>query len=340
MAKKEKGIFGILTESIGLYFSNFDKFFKYMSFPVLGQIAGLVLIFLTTYFYSVNMPKLIDKYPDLNNLGTLVGISVVIALPGLAIFCKAFWDFLVAYGAINSMLENMLKSGRVYDFAAHNELIKRRTIPFIGLWLLYSIFFALAACPLLWVPAGIFVVYFVLVFQVFTFEPELSPVGCAKKSLALVKGHFRDTFILLFLIGVLTYSIIPHIVTAACNGIGITTGLSNAIMPFVNLLPELHLEQFGFKILHSDMASVTVNVVIAQIFIQYTLPLRSILWSMWYKELNGSIPQPEYNTKITKKKRTSKRPSEKLMEESRKKFSKEKLDDNIIRRAMEKDDEE
>ena len=50
MAKKNKTPLGIFTEAIGLYFSNFDKFMKYMTFPVLGQIAGLGLVFLITFF--------------------------------------------------------------------------------------------------------------------------------------------------------------------------------------------------------------------------------------------------------------------------------------------------
>ena len=42
---------------------------------------------------------------------------------------------------------------------------------------------------------------------------------------------------------------------------------------------------------------------------------------MWYRELNKA-----------------KSPSEKLMEKSHKKYGKKKLDKNIIKRAMEKDD--
>ena len=51
MAKRNNTPLGIFTEAIGLYFSNFDKFIKYMTFPVLGQIGGLLLVFLITYFY-------------------------------------------------------------------------------------------------------------------------------------------------------------------------------------------------------------------------------------------------------------------------------------------------
>ena len=339
MSKKQQTPLGIFTESIGLYFSNFDKFTKYMTFPVIGQIFGLLLVFFTTYLYTINMPKLIDKYPDLNSLSVLILISIIISLPGLAIFCKAFWEYLVAYGAVNSMLENMLRSGKVYDFEAHTELIKRRAFSFIGLWLLFSVFSIIAICPLMWIICAVFAVYFVLVFQVFTFEPELSPLGCVKKSLMLVKGHFASTLMLMALIGALTYIFIPQIILNGFNSIGVNTAFSNAILPFVKLFPELDFSQYGLgSITHFDIASFTIQTMIAQIFIQYTLPMRSVLWSMWYKELNNGLPKQELLT--TKKGKSKKRPSEKLMEASSKKYSKKKIDDNILKRAMEKEDKE
>ena len=232
----------------------------------------------------------------------------------------------------------MLRSGKVYDFEAHTELIKRRAFSFIGLWFLFGIFSLIAICPLMWVICAVFAIYFVLVFQVFTFEPELSPIGCVKKSLMLVKGHFRDTFLLFALVGALTYVAVPQIAVKGLDAVGINTVFSNAILPFVNLLPEFDFTQYGLgAIKHSDMAIFTIQTIIAQILIQYTLPLRSILWSMWYKELNQGIPAQEL-PKTKKKSKSKKRPSEKLMEASRKKYSKKKLDDNILRRAMEKND--
>lgn len=339
MSKKQKTPLSIFTESVGLYFSNFDKFFKYMTFPVLGQITGLIIVFITTYLYTINMPKLINKYPNLNDLSTLIIISILVTLPGLAIFCKAFWEYLIAYGSINSMLDNLLRSGRVYDFDAHTELIKRRTIQFIGLWFLFGIYSILAICPLMWIICAIFAIYFVLTFQVFTFEPELSPIGCVKKSLILIKGKFAPTLMLFALIGILTYYLIPQIIISGLNAIGVNLALANSIIPFVKLMPELDFSLYGIpQITHTQIAIFTVEVTITQILIQYTLPLRSILWSMWYKELNNGIPAQELPK--TKKKKSSKRPSEKLMEASKKKFSKKKIDDNILRRAMEKDDDE
>lgn len=339
MAKKYNTPLSIFTEAIGLYFSNFTKFIRYMTFPVLGQIGGLLLVFLITYFYTQNLPPLIEKFSTLNNFNTLVLISILITLPGLAIFCKSFWEYLIAYGAVNSMYENMRKSGKVYDFAAHTELIKRRTLPYIGLWFLFGVFSAISVCPLFWVVCGILAVYFVLVFQVFTFEPELSPIGCVKRSLELVKGHFASTFMLMALIGALTYIFIPQLFVKIFDLSGINDFLAKGFIPFISQLPMPDLTPYGIKSpTEYDVAIFTVKVFIAQILIQYTLPMRSILWSIWYKELGGGNYNKE-NTTSSKTKKARKRPSEKLMEESHKKYGKKKLDRNILRRAAEKDDQ-
>ncbi len=339
MAKKNKNIFSIFTEAVGLYFSNFGKFFKYMSFPVLGQIAGLLIVFFITYVFTLKMPDLIEKFPQLNDYKTLITLSVIITLPGLAIFVKAFWEYVVAYGAINSMYENMSKSGRVYDFSAHTELIKRRTPAFVGLWLLLGIITLIAVLPPFWIICGIFAVYFVLVFQIFTFEPEQSPIGCFKRSLILIKGKFAKTFLLICLAGALTYLVIPQVILKLLTISGVTNFVSNLILPIVNIFPQINLEQYNIPaIQNSDIALFTFETIVAQILIQYTLPLRSILWSLWYKECNKTSKTPYVEIKSSSKK---KRPSEKLMEASKKKYSsKKRVDTNILKRAMEKDDDE
>ena len=79
------------------------------------------------------------------------------------------------------------------------------------MWFLFGVFSLLAVFPLFWVPAGVLAVFCVLVFQVFTYEPELSPIGCVKKSMQLVKGHFASTFMLMALVGALTYVFVPQI---------------------------------------------------------------------------------------------------------------------------------
>lgn len=335
MTKKEKTPFEILTEAVGLYFSNFDKFIKYMSFPIWGQIFGLGLIFVITFFYTQNLPKLINRYPNLSEPKYIIILSILVILPALMIYMKAFWEFLVSYGAINSMLDNMLKSGKVYDFEAHTQLIKRRSAAFVGLWFLLGIFSLIAIIPLFWIICGIFGVYFVLAFQIFTFEAEQSPIGCLKRSLTLILRHFGHTFLLICFAGGLTYLIIPQLAIKALDGLGIITLFAEWIKPLFNSLPVFELPNYGV-ITDIQIGAIVIQSLVAQVFIQYTLPLRSILWSLWYKELScNKEPAIKKEKKVRKR-----RPSEKLMEESHKKYGKKKLDTNILRRAAEKKEED
>lgn len=341
MGKKSDNMFVIFGKSVELYFKNFKQFFKYMTFPVLGQVLGLLLIFSTAYLFSKSMPVLIQKYNLFDNFLVLISIILILCLPGLVIFLKAFWEYLVAYGAVNSMLDNLLKSGRVYDFSAHTELIKRRTVAFVGLWLLAGIFSILAICPLLWVPAGVIGIYLVLIFQAFTFEPELSPVGCLKKSFNLIKGHFAKTFILVMLSGGITYILIPNLFIYLLEKGTIIKLISDAITPIVASLPIEELNgllavAYIPSIKVSDLTYAIVTILFTQIVIQYSLPYRSLLWGIWYKELNKKSDLKG----SSKKKPSKKRPSEKLMEETNKKFGQKRLDKNILQRAMEKEEDE
>lgn len=342
MSKKKNKPFHLFMESVGLYFSNFDKFVKYMTFPVLGQVLGLILIFVLTFIYSSKMPLIIEKFPKLASTEFLIVSLLLIILPGLLIFIKSFWEYLVAYGAVNSMFANMIKSGKVYDFDAHTELIKRRSLSFIGLWFLFSVFSLVAIIPFFWVPACVLIIYYVLVFQIFTFEPNLSPIGCVKRSFQLVKGHFLSTLLLFSVIGALTYVLIPQIVSVFFEYTRLTLFMTKIILPIVSIFQLTNVNEFLSYIYLPPItveyiANAVVSVIITQIFIQYTLPLRSILWSMWYKVLNNGKLGDSSEIKSNKK-RTIKKTSEKLMEESHKKFATKKIDRNILKRAMEKDE--
>ena len=162
-----------------------------------------------------------------------------------------------------------------------------------------------------------------------------------KRSLELIKGHFASTFMLMALVGALTYILIPQLMNLFCEYTRLSLLFENIVKPIIaeipltdfnNILTYLYLQSLKIE----NIATFIVSSVIAQIFIQYTLPLRSILWSMWYKELNGGKLYINNEDK-PKKKRSVKRPSEKLMDESNKKFATKKLDRNILKRAMEKE---
>ena len=341
MNKNKKIALSIFVESIGLYFSNIDKFIKYMTFPVLGQYFGLLIIFSLLHFYIKHMPNIVGQIQILNNTLILLALPFIIILPGLAIFLKAFWEYLIAYGSINSMFENMLKSGRVYDFDAHTELIKRRTGSFIILWTLIGIFSLISICPLLWVISGVISVFLVLIFQIFTFEPEQTPIGCIKRSIQITKGNFASTFLLLALSGALTYVLIPKLFNLLFEYTNITSFLTQSLLPLVKELPitkwQNILPAIYSPILNVDnISKLIITSLITQIIIQYTLPLRSILWSNVYQNFNKSINTTK--KKKTASKKSLKKPSEKLIESTQKKYSSKKLDRNILKRALEKDE--
>lgn len=292
MARVKNSVWGIFFESIKLYFSNFTSFFRYLAFPVFGQLLGILLALLASFFYVQNIPKLIESNGFFNNFSMIFLVLLLITLPGLFIFTKAFWDYLVAYGAINSMAENMLKSGKVYDFVAHNEVVTRRTPSFVGLWILFGLFSLIGSCPLLWVVAGIFFVYFVLIFQVFTFEPDKSPIGCFKKSMTIIKGNFARTLGLMILVGGLTYIILPEVIKFLFDFVGFITVFAIPLDAWVNQFPIadankiLTLNSISYQLTSLMIAKMLISGFIGYSVICLTLPLRSICWTLWYRNLN------------------------------------------------------
>lgn len=292
MAKVKDSVWSIFGQGVSLYFSNFGSFFKYMAFPVLGQILGIILVLLASFFYAANLPKWIVTGGLFDNFSMIFLILFIITLPGLLIFAKAFWDYLVAYGAVNSMVDNMLKSGKVYDFPAHTEVITRKMPKFIGLWLLFGLFTMVGLFPLFWVLAGILFVYFILIFQVFTFEPDQSAFGCFKKSMTIIKGNFARTVLLMILVGALTYWILPDAIQFLLESAKIIGFLA---IPFDAWARQLPIDEINKMLMQTPTAYQITSLWIAKsivgasmgyIIICFTLPLRSICWTLWYKNLN------------------------------------------------------
>lgn len=292
MAKVKNSVFGIFGQGINLYFSNFGKFMQYLAFPVLGQVLGISLILLATYIYTVNLPNWVLKVAFLNNFSVIFLILLLITLPGLFILVKAFWDFMIAYGAINSMTESLLKSGRLYDFAAHTELIGRRTTNFVGLWLLFGIFSFISMCPLFWVISGILFIYFVLIFQVFTFEPDKAPVGCFKKSFEIIKGNFFKTAGLMTLLSIFTYWLLPEAVKFLFEVANIIGFLAIPLDSWTSQFPITEINKLlmqsptAYQITSLWIAKLVITSSLSYIVTCFTLPIRSICWTLWYKSLN------------------------------------------------------
>lgn len=292
MAKIKDSVWSVFAQGTQLYFKNIGSFFKYLAFPVFGQVLGAFLIIFVSYIYSSNLPKWIVPGSLLDNFPVIFLILFIITLPGLIILIRAFWEYLVAYGAINSMVDNMLKSGRVYDFHAHTEVITRRSASFGWIWVIYAIFGIVGFFPLFWVIAGILSVYFILVFQVFTYEPDKSPIGCFIKSAQIIKGNFARTLGLMAILGVITYWIVPDLVEWLFDFIQISGVLAVGMDPWASQLPIKGINDLlartptAYQITSLMVAKAIVGATINYVMTCITLPLRSICCALWYKALN------------------------------------------------------
>lgn len=329
MAKEDKSVWVLFFEGIKIYALNIHKFFLYMAFPVLGQLLGLFMIFGITYWYTQNFQNLIVKYPAMNDISTMLICIILSVIPGLLIWARAFWDYLVSYGALNSMTDGYLNTGRVYDFRAHNSVVSKKVFSYIALWLLFSVFTLVSLIPVFWIIGFIFFIYFILIFQVFTFENGLSPVGYFRRSLQLVKGRFARTFLLMILLVVFTYYLLTSGLSVIFDALNLTAKLAKVFESWAYSLPVEHFERFGITPI--VIGKEVVNQIIFFIVVGFTLPLRSICWTLWYNNLASD--SEDYEERRPKKK-ASKKVTAKTF-----KIEKRGIDPEIIRRARLEDDE-
>lgn len=321
----QKRIINILFDGLKIYSLNIHKFLLYMAFPVLGQVLGLFLIFAPLYWYTKNIGDMMTKFTVLNNPTSIILSALVIIIPGMLIMLTAFWDYIVAYGALNSMTEGYLNTGKVYDFKAHRSIVLNKTFSYIAIWFLFGLFALISVIPIFWIIGFIFFVYFVLIFQVFTFENGLSPFGYFRRSFELIKGHFLRTLILLVVLSVLTYCLIPTGLSVLFDATNITKFFSKYFEIWALTLPIDSLERYGITPI--NIADMMVEQFAFFIAVGFTLPLRSICWTLWYNELNNNETKTQNVKKVSNKKNKNL------------KIEKREIDPEIIRRARLEDDE-
>lgn len=329
-----RSVWLIFFEGIKIFALNIHKFMLYMAFPVLGQILGIFLIFGLTFWFTQNMQDIAAKYDALNNMSSMITLIVVSVIPGVLILIKAFWDYLVTFVALNSMTEGYLNTGRVYDFKAHNSVATQKSFSFITIWFLISVMTILGILPVFWIFAGLFFVYFILVFQVFTFENGLSPVGYFKRSMFLIKGKFGRTFLLMAILTIFTYVILVSGLGVLFDAFNWTNPLAKMFEAWAYTLPIDPLEQYG--VTPSVIGTELVKQLIFFLAIGFSLPIRSICWTLWYNELaSEDEPVVKKPKKRVKKATTSQqKPVAKTF-----KIEKRGIDPEIIRRARLEDDE-
>lgn len=309
MAKVKNSIWNVLAQCFELYFKNIDKFFLYLAFPVFGQLLGMILIVLPAFCYAGYLQKTVSNGDVFTDFTSAFLILFLITLPGLFIFIKAVLDYLIAYGSLNSMTENMMRSGRVYDFKAHTELINRRSARFFSIWFILALASIVSIIPLFWIIAAILFVYFVLIFQVFTFEADKTPIGCFKKSFDLIKGNFGRTAFLMLLVGGLSCWALPKAVEFLFNFLSLTSLLALPLDLITKQLPIESINRLliqahaGYQLTSIDLAKIFVSSILTYVVTCMTLPLRSICWTLWYFALNKG--ESKIDSKILERAKSS-----------------------------------
>lgn len=305
--KIKNSIWFVLFEGLKIYFSNIDKFILYMLFPVLGQVLGITLCFGLTLGLSDKIAAKADS------ISSAMLFILLLAIPGLLIFAKAFWDYVVAYVALNSMTEGAVTSGKVYDFKSHNEVATRRSLKYIGFLLILSVLMSLGTSIFFIIPGFVLWIYLILIFQVFTFEPDLSIWECYKKSFVLVKGDWGRTFFLMLILAFFSIFIITQGITVVFDYLNLTKSVCS-IFDFIGKLLPLHTINHVFSYARLPY-NITVEMVSNWIFVTIlslivsglTLPIRSICWSLWYKNLSDIKDTEQIkDTKRSKKTTTRK----------------------------------
>lgn len=301
MAKKKEAskinVFKIFLEGIILYLKNLNKFLLYMAFPVLGQVLSMILIFTTVHLFSNNVEKIIAINPALNNVPIMLIIMLVLTIPSFMIFFAAFWKYLVALGALNSMANNLISGAKLEDLSIHNDTVNRRMPTFLGILFIISVISFMGIFPPLWALILILMIYLSLTFQVFALEENLNAIEVIKKSFKMVKGNFMKITLLLILLTILTYDLIPNIFIFSCERFNLLQHLCIPIEIFSKNLP---LEEIQTTI-QSVLSSINTNAnfvlnekifarnvlenTISGIIIGFTLPLRSLCCTLLYKNI-------------------------------------------------------
>lgn len=294
MAKKDSvfvNVLKIFCNGVKLYFLNFEKFFKYLAFPVFGQILGVVLIFFASYVFTIHVSNLTSKSPVFDNIPLVFAILLLLTLPGFFIFCKAFWDYLIAMAALNSMASSVLEGAKLDDIGIHVELIKRRAGSYILFLILLSLIFALLSFPLLWGLLAIVFVFLALSFQVFALEEEKGAFDAIRTGINLVRGNFLKTMLLLILLGLFTYWLVPGLISWGVE-VGNLCGIfSYPVDKYIQLLPLQDLNEMFAQLNISvnlksyEIAKGIVLTVVSFAVTAFALPLRCLCCTQLYKEL-------------------------------------------------------
>lgn len=176
MYKKSTSVVSIITKSVGIFFEKLPSFLKYIAYPVLGQLAGIMVCF---------APFLIS--PDPKNVNILLVFMCLIA--GLVLFVHAFWRFLLVSAGLVLISRQIVENEPLQEFNHYTKVFEKRSKEYI----VFILLAAFIVPVLLLLVAAVAFVLFLLVFKEVNFGFNLPPEVVSQISAALAaKGLNAD----------------------------------------------------------------------------------------------------------------------------------------------------
>ena len=283
MARKKSnkfiGVFQIFFSSIKTYFLYLDQCAKYLAFPILGQVISIILIFVATYYFTVNIESIKNINDFFSNEKNLLITFLVLLLPLFLVFLKAFFDYIIAFASLNILFFTAPKGkkSKNIDFVANDNVIKRKLFNYIILMLLVSLSAIFA--PLL--------IFLTLSFQVLALEGDVSAFKAYSRSFEMVKNNFISTILMIVLCYISTYWFLPELLTWVCEKISLTTFAVTRFEIFATLLPldtiNSYLTFINTNTNATELGMMMFSAMITFLITGFTLPFRCCCFTELYK---------------------------------------------------------
>lgn len=283
MARKKSnkfiGVFQIFFSSIKTYFLYLDQCAKYLAFPILGQVISIILIFVATYYFTVNIESIKNINDFFSNEKNLLITFLVLLLPLFLVFLKAFFDYIIAFASLNILFFTAPKGkkSKNIDFAANDNVIKRKLFNYIILMLLVSLSAIFA--PLL--------IFLTLSFQVLALEGDVSAFKAYSRSFEMVKNNFISTILMIVLCYISTYWFLPELLTWVCEKVSLTTFAVTRFEIFATLLPidtiNGYLTFINTNTNATELGMMMFSAMITFLITGFTLPFRCCCFTELYK---------------------------------------------------------
>ncbi len=276
-------VFQIFFSSIKTYFLYLDKCAKYLNFPIFGQLLSIIVIFIMTYYYCT-----------IFNDSISITTFFVILIPFILIFLKAFYDYIIAFSALNLLFYTVSGKSKVknVDFTSNTNVITRKMPSYIGLLFLISVIGIIISIPPVIFISPFIWLFLCLSFQVFALEGDISPVKAITRSIELVKSNILATIIMLGLCILTTYVFLPNLFIWAFEKLSLVSGLVQPYEKFFKLVPLNNINSV-LTLVNCNIDPLTIakyasEMTVSFIVIGYTLPFRCCCFTELYKLLDSN----------------------------------------------------